>query len=54
MERVQSGGTAFLTNTTLSGRFVLRACVLHYGSTEQDVDALLEAVQEAARQAQVV
>ncbi len=54
MERVQSSGTAFLTNTTLSGRFVLRACVLHYGSTEQDVDALLEAVQQAARQAHVV
>jgi glutamate/tyrosine decarboxylase-like PLP-dependent enzyme len=54
MERVQSGGTAFLTNTTLRGRFVLRACVLHYGSTEQDVDALLGAVQQAARQAQVV
>src|ERR1700678_903536 len=53
MERVQSGGTAFLTNTTLRGRFVLRACVLHYGSTEQDVDALLGAVQQAARQAPV-
>jgi aromatic-L-amino-acid/L-tryptophan decarboxylase len=53
MERVQSGGTAFLTNTTLRGRFVLRACVLHYGSTEQDVDALVGAVQQAAREAQV-
>jgi aromatic-L-amino-acid decarboxylase len=36
MERVQSGGTAFLTNATLDGRFVLRACILHYGTTEQD------------------
>lgn len=51
MERVQSGGTAFLTNTTLAGRFVLRACILHYGTTEQDVDALLDTVQEVARRA---
>jgi aromatic-L-amino-acid decarboxylase len=51
MERVQSDGTAFLTNTTLAGRFVLRACILHYGTTEQDIDALLGAVQEAARRA---
>ena len=49
MERVQSGGTAFLTNATLDGRFVLRACILHYGTTEQDIDTLLAAVQEAAR-----
>jgi aromatic-L-amino-acid decarboxylase len=48
MERVQSDGAAFLTNTTLAGRFVLRACILHYGTTERDIDALLTAVQEAA------
>jgi aromatic-L-amino-acid/L-tryptophan decarboxylase len=51
MERVQTDGAAFLTNTTLAGRFVLRACILHYGTTEQDIDALLRAVQEAARRA---
>jgi aromatic-L-amino-acid decarboxylase len=48
MERVQSDGTAFLTNTTLAGRFVLRACILHYGTTEQDIDTMLRAVLEAA------
>jgi hypothetical protein len=28
------------------GRFALRACVLHYGTTEADVDTLVEVVQE--------
>jgi glutamate/tyrosine decarboxylase-like PLP-dependent enzyme len=50
MELIQSGGTAFLANTTLDGRFVLRACILHYGSTEQDIDTILQAVQDAAAQ----
>ncbi len=44
MERMQANGTAFVTNTTLDGRFLLRACILHYGSTERDIDAMLEAI----------
>jgi glutamate/tyrosine decarboxylase-like PLP-dependent enzyme len=50
MERVQSGGTVFLTNTTLNGHFVLRACILNYGTTEQDIDMILQAVQDAVGQ----
>ncbi len=49
MELVQADGTVFLTNTTLSGRFVLRACILHYGTTEQDIDTILQVVQDMAR-----
>jgi hypothetical protein len=33
METIQAEGVAFLTNTTLRGRFALRACVLHYDTT---------------------
>jgi glutamate/tyrosine decarboxylase-like PLP-dependent enzyme len=47
VERIQAEGRVFLTGTTIRGRFALRACVLHYGSTEADVDALVEAVREA-------
>jgi glutamate/tyrosine decarboxylase-like PLP-dependent enzyme len=47
MQAVQAGGGAFLTQTTLRGRFALRACVLHYGTTEADVVALLDAVRQA-------
>ena len=50
MERMQAEGTAFVTNTTLGGRFVLRACILHYGTTERDIDAMLQAVRDIARQ----
>jgi aromatic-L-amino-acid/L-tryptophan decarboxylase len=45
MEQVQADGAAFLTNTTLAGRFALRACILHYGTTEADIEMMLEAVQ---------
>lgn len=47
MELVQAEGKAFLTNTTLGGRFALRACILHYATAEQDIDALLAAVEGA-------
>jgi glutamate/tyrosine decarboxylase-like PLP-dependent enzyme len=44
MEQVQAGGEAFLSGTVLPGQFALRACVLHYGTTEEDVAALLDVV----------
>jgi len=50
MERMQAAGTAFVTNTTLADRFVLRACILHYGTTERDIDTMLQAVQDTAKQ----
>ena len=47
VERIQAEGQAFLTGTVLRGRFALRACVLHYGTTEADIDALIGIVREA-------
>ena len=44
MEAVQAGGEAFLTQAVLHGRFVLRASILHYGTTEDDVRALVDVV----------
>jgi glutamate/tyrosine decarboxylase-like PLP-dependent enzyme len=44
MEEVQASGAAFLTQTVLDGRFALRACVLHYATTESDLAALVEVV----------
>ena len=44
MEEVQASGAAFLTQTTLHGRFALRACILHYATTEMDLAALVEVV----------
>jgi glutamate/tyrosine decarboxylase-like PLP-dependent enzyme len=47
MELVQAEGQAFITNTTISGRFALRACVLHYGTTETDLALLVSTVRDA-------
>lgn len=44
IEEVQSGGQAFVTGTVLQGRTAARACILHYGTTEEDVDALVGVV----------
>jgi glutamate/tyrosine decarboxylase-like PLP-dependent enzyme len=46
MEAVQAGGEAFLTQTAVRGRFSLRACVVHYATTEADLKVLLDAVRE--------
>ena len=47
MEQVQADGAAFITNATVAGRFALRACVLHYATGEDDLDALVDAVRRA-------
>jgi glutamate/tyrosine decarboxylase-like PLP-dependent enzyme len=47
MEQVQAEGAAFVTNATVGGRFALRACILHYASTEDDLAALVDAVRRA-------
>ncbi|HEV8141681.1 MAG TPA: pyridoxal-dependent decarboxylase, partial [Methylomirabilota bacterium] len=44
MEQVQTEGAAFVTNTMIEGRFALRACILHYATTEDDVAALVDIV----------
>jgi len=44
LERLQLSGEAFITSTELRGRFVLRACVVNYRSTRDDVDRMLDAV----------
>ena len=46
-EDVQSGGQAFITATEIGSRTALRACVLHHGTTEADIDALVEIVRAA-------
>ncbi len=47
MREVQLEGEAFLSGATLRGFFVLRACVLHPMTTEEDIVALVGAVQRA-------
>ena len=44
MEQLQADGAAFLTNTLVRGRFALRACILHYATSDEDVRALVDIV----------
>lgn len=50
MERVQENGEAFITGALLHGRFALRACILHYGAEEKDIDAMLASVLACAEE----
>jgi aromatic-L-amino-acid/L-tryptophan decarboxylase len=50
LEAVQLGGRAFLSGTTIQGRFVLRACIINPRASREDVDAVVEVVRsEGAR-----
>jgi aromatic-L-amino-acid decarboxylase len=44
LESVQLGGQAFLSSTTLGGRFVLRACIINPRTSRQDLEALVDLV----------
>lgn len=49
LDVVQQDGEVFLTGTDLRGRFVLRACIVNFRTTEDDVNRLLEAVRRAGQ-----
>ncbi len=50
MHRVQRGGRAYLSNVTLNGRYGLRACIVNFRTTRDDIDQTLDIVREAARE----
>jgi aromatic-L-amino-acid decarboxylase len=50
LERLQLGGEAFLTSTELRGRFVLRACIVNYRSTRDDINRMIDAVRAIGRE----
>jgi aromatic-L-amino-acid decarboxylase len=47
METLQAEGSVFVTNTVLRSRFTLRACIIHYATSEADLAALVTAVRDA-------
>ncbi|MFW6079359.1 MAG: pyridoxal phosphate-dependent decarboxylase family protein [Gemmatimonadota bacterium] len=40
LDRIQLSGRAFVSNAVIRGRYVLRACIVNFNTTEADVDAL--------------
>ena len=47
---VQRRGRAFLTGTLLGGQETLRACILHPGTTRDDLAILLDEIRAAAEE----
>ena len=48
LDVVQREGRVYLTGTELRGRLALRACHVNFRTREADLDALLQAIREAA------
>ncbi len=53
LAEVQRGGSSYLSNATVGGRFALRGCVLNFRTTERDMEVLLEDVRQAGRRLSV-
>jgi len=46
---VQKGGRAYVSNATVNGRFVLRACITNFRTTKADINETVEVVRDAAK-----
>lgn len=44
LTRLQQGGEAYLSNAVIGGKYALRACIVNFRSSPQDVEALLPLV----------
>jgi hypothetical protein len=40
LDRLQRGGETFVSNAVVSGRFMLRACIVNFHTTRDDVEML--------------
>jgi glutamate/tyrosine decarboxylase-like PLP-dependent enzyme len=47
MVAVQKGGSSYISNARVRGKFALRGCVLNYRTTRRDMEVLLEDVRAA-------
>ena len=44
LARVEKSGEAFFSNAVIDGKFVLRACIVNFNTTDEDIDALPELI----------
>ncbi len=49
LDRLQRSGEAFVSNAVVNGRYVLRACVVNFHTTDADVEAVPEIVVRLGR-----
>jgi hypothetical protein len=40
LDAVQRGGEAFVSNAVVGGRYVLRACIVNFHTSQDDVEAI--------------
>lgn len=50
LTRLQEGGEAFVSNAVLDNRYLLRACVVNFRTSEADMDKLIEIVVRLGRE----
>ena len=48
MNKVQTGGKAYLSNAKVRGHFALRACITNFRTTKADIEQTVEIVRQAA------
>jgi glutamate/tyrosine decarboxylase-like PLP-dependent enzyme len=49
LDRIQRGGEAFVSNAVVGGRYLLRACIVNFHTTREDVEAVPEIVVKIGR-----
>lgn len=49
-ERINGAGEFFFTPTRLEGRYAQRACILHYATSEADIDLLVRRVRQVGEE----
>jgi glutamate/tyrosine decarboxylase-like PLP-dependent enzyme len=50
LTRLQEGGEAYVSNAVLDGRYLFRACVVNFRTSEADMDKLIEIVVRLGRE----
>jgi aromatic-L-amino-acid decarboxylase len=51
LTRLQNSGEAYLSNAVIDGKFALRACVVNFRTSLEDIEALPEIVLRIGREA---
>jgi len=51
LTRLQQGGEAYLSNAVIGGKYVLRACIVNFRTTQEDVEAVADLVVRIGKQA---
>lgn len=50
VDRLQAEGEVFVSNAVIDGKFLLRACIVNFRTTESDVVALIEVAKRVGRE----